>query len=242
MKNNYIYVFLFALLTLLFSSCKKDHETVEDNNTNNEYKPTPYVIQIPYRFPTTIYVPADNPMTVEGIELGRLLFYDGRLSGRIEPDSLMSCATCHIQSKSFECGIDSNRFNVWGHPRGITGINTPHVMLPLINLVWNPNTYLWNGKVNKLENLTWMGILAPHEMKGDTNKVKALFQSITGYPPLFKKAFGSDQITIVNMGKAISQFLRTLISSNSKFDKYLRGETQLTPQELQGFVLFTTEE
>ena len=59
-------------------------------------------------------------MTVEGIELGRYLFYDGRVSGRTDPDSLMSCSTCHLQSHSFECGIDHPKFT-GGHPYGLTG-------------------------------------------------------------------------------------------------------------------------
>ena len=235
------FIILLIPLLLLFA-CKEDVEVIENNIDNDNYKPTPYFFQIPYRFPTKIYIPDDNPMTKEGIELGRLLFYDGRMSGRVHIDSSMSCASCHLQSHAFECGIDSNKFNLNGHPRGITGIFTPHYMLPLINLAWNPNTYLWNGKTKYLEDLTWMGITAPHEMFSDTNKVKALFQSIPGYPPLFKKAFGSDQITVKNMGRAIAQFVRTLVSANSKFDKYMRGEVKLTPEELQGFVLFTTEE
>ena len=223
----------FCLILFLFQ-CKKDK--LEPIDPNNPFKPTPYSITIPKFFPTKIYIPDDNPMTFEGIELGRYLFYDGRLSGRTHPDSLMSCATCHKQEFSFECGLPRPA------PQGITGISTPHVMLPMINLVWNPNSLLWNGKVNKIEDLVWMGVIAPHEMYGDTNRVKSLLQTISIYPPMFKKAFGSDVITMKNISKAIAQFIRTLISSNSKFDRYLRGETQLTSSELSGFVLFTTEE
>lgn len=220
---------IIALSLILMQSCKKE----EPLPVEGMYIPTPYVIDIPLYFPTNLHIPADNPMTVEGIELGRYLFYDGRLSGRTHPDSLMSCATCHIQSKGFKNGA----------PRayGVTGIPTPHCVMPLINLVWNPGTFLWNGKVSRLEDLTWMGIHAPHEMNSDTNTVKALLQTISIYPPMFKKAFGSETITALNMGKAIAQFVRTLISADSKFDRYLRGEEQLTSQELQGFILFTTE-
>ena len=189
-------------------------------------------------------------MTVEGIELGRYLFYDGRMSGRTHPDSLMSCATCHIQANSFECGINHPEY-IGGFTHGITGKPTPHVMLPMINLVWNSYGYLWNGFVSKdnpnpnyrnIEALVWMGIVAEHEMNSDTNLAKETIQNIPGYPELFKKAFGSETVTVKNMSKAIAQFIRTLISANSKFDKYMRGEVQLTQSELSGFVLFTTEE
>lgn len=189
-------------------------------------------------------------MTVEGVGLGRTLFYDGRLSGRTHPDSLMSCGTCHLPSHSFECGPDHPKF-INGHPFGLTGIPTPHSMMPLINLLWTQNGFLWNGKIDaqnanpaqrNLEDLTWMAIMAPHEMAGDTSKTISLIQSIDGYPELFYKAFGSSKVTAKNMGRAIAQFVRTLISSNSRFDRFLRGELQLTPQERNGYNLFMTEQ
>ncbi|MCX6305830.1 MAG: cytochrome-c peroxidase [Bacteroidetes bacterium] len=229
---------------LLVTSCHKDqvYTPVE--------KPSPYTIAIPRFFPTELNVPGDNPMTIEGVELGRYLFYDGRMSGRTDPDSLMSCSTCHLQSHSFECGIDHPKY-IQGHPFGLTGIPTPHSMMPMINLVWTNHGFLWNGKISSdnpspamrtLEDVTWMAIAAPHEMHGDTARVAALFQSINGYPALFKKAFGSDRVTVKNMGRAIAQFVRTLISANSRFDRFTAGEVQLTPSERNGYVLFMTEQ
>ncbi len=235
--------FIVLILFLAGSSCNK-------TNDPEPYEPTPYEINIPYGFPTRPNIPDDNPMTVEGVELGRYLFYDGRLSGRTHPDSLMSCATCHIQENSFECGIDHPEF-INGFTHGITGQPTPHAMLPMINLVWNSNGYLWNGKVNQentgliygnLEDLVWMGVVARHEMNGDTNQVKEVFQGISGYVEMFGKTFGTPEVTMDRISKAIAQFVRTLISSNSKFDKYMVGAVQLSPEELRGFVLFTTEE
>ncbi len=237
-------LFLFTLL-LIVSSCKKN-----DDPEPKKHQATPYEIDVPFGFPTKMNIPEDNPMTVEGVELGRYLFYDGRVSGRTHPDSLMSCATCHIQANSFECGVDHPVYE-GGFPHGITGKPTPHVMLPLVNLVWNTSGYLWNGFVSQsnpdpnyrnIEDLVWMGIVAEHEMNSDTSKAKEIIQNTPGYPGLFEKAFGSKTVTVDRMGKAIAQFIRTFISSNSKFDKYLRGEVQLTQSELNGFVLFTTEE
>jgi len=231
-----------VLMVLLFLSACKDDDP--------EYNPTPYEIEVPKFFPTRLNIPADNPMTVEGVELGRYLFYDGRLSGRTDPDSLMSCGSCHLQSRSFECGIDHPKFT-GGKTFGLKGVPTPHYTLPLINLVWNESGYLWSGSISEnnqdasrrnIEALVWMGITAPHEMAGDTNKTKALIQSIPGYPELFEKAFGSRTVTSMNISKAIAQFTRTLISSDSKFDRYMRGEEQLTTAELNGYVLFMTEE
>lgn len=241
--RTFIYIFIFALIASLFIGCKK--ETIPD-----VYIPTPYIIDIPFGFPTKLNIPEDNPMTVEGVKLGRYLFYDGRISGRTHPDSLMSCATCHRQERSFEAGVDHPDFP-GGFTHGITGKPTPHVMLPMINLVWNSSGYLWNGFVSEdnpnpnsrnIEDLVWMGIVAEHEMDSDTNLAKKVIQNIPGYPELFKKAFGSEIVTVKNMNRAIAQFTRTLISANSRFDKYMRGEVQLNQSELNGFVLFTTEE
>ncbi len=234
---------VLLLFVVLITSCREDPPP-------EPHYPTPYEILIPYGFPTKLNIPANNPMTVEGIELGRYLFYDGRLAGRTHADSLMSCATCHIQANSFECGISHPVFT-GGFTFGLKGKPTPHLMLPLVNLVWNNNGYLWNGKISEnnpdprfrnLEDLVWMGVTAEHEMAGDTTRTKELIGSIPGYFDLFLKAFGTPDVTMDRIAKAIAQFVRTMISSNSRFDQYLRGEYQLTPAELRGFVLFTTEE
>lgn len=214
------------------------------------YKPTPYTLEIPPYFPTLLNIPDDNPLTVEGINLGRYLFYDGRLSGRTDFDSLMSCGSCHLQANSFEPGINHPVF-AGGRTFGLSGAYTPHFALPLVNLVWNSNGYLWNGMIRPsnsdenrrtLEDLVWMGVVAPHEMSGDTNRTKALIQQIPGYPALFGQAFGSQTVTMKNISRAIAQFVRTMVSADSRFDRYMRGELQLSTQELNGFVLFTTEE
>ncbi len=237
-------VFLSVLFAFFVVSCKKD------NPSSDTIRQTPYTICIPKYFPTQLNIPADNPMTVEGVELGRFLFYDGRLSGRTDPDSMMSCSSCHLQSRSFECGIDHPKYT-GGHTYGITGILTPHYMLPMINLAWTNHGFLWSGLVNPgnpdprkrhLEDLVWMGIIAPHEMNGDTSRSKELISQTPGYPELFGKAFGNKTITVKNIGRAIAQFIRTLISADSKFDRFLKGEMQLNPDELRGYVLFMTEQ
>jgi cytochrome c peroxidase len=242
LKNRYKALFVSALVFLfIFPSCKPDEPV---------YNPTPYQITVPKYFPTRMNIPADNPMTVEGVELGRYLFYDGRLSGQTEPDSMMSCGSCHLQSSSFECGINNPKY-IGGRTFGITGIVTPHYMLPMINLVWNETGYLWSGLISEsnpnpsqrnIEDIVGMAVTAPHEFAGDTNKTKALIQSVPGYPELFEKAFGTRTVTMQDIGKAVAQFVRTLISSDSKFDKYMRGEEQLSTQELNGYVLFMTED
>ncbi len=236
---------IFSISCLLItSSCSKKSDPAP------AFHATPYTIQIPLHFPGELNIPPDNPMTVEGIALGRYLFYDGRLSGRPGPDSLMSCATCHIQAHSFVCGIDHPVYT-GGRPHGLTGIPTSHYMLPMINLVWTNHGYLWNGMVaeenpdegyRSLEDVVAMVISMPQEMCGDTNRTKAMIRQIKGYPVLFNKAFGSSIVTEKNIARAITQFVRTLISANSKFDRFMQGKVQLSDTELHGYVLFMTEQ
>jgi len=241
--KNILLILSFFLSSVLFWGCT-------GNQPPEPNKPTPYKIDIPKGFPTNLNIPEDNPMTEEGVKLGRYLFYDGRLSGRTDPDSLMSCSTCHVQSSSFEAGINNPKFP-GGIVHGLNGKPTHHVMLPMINLVWNFSGYGWNGYIypenpdpnyRNIEDMVRAAVTATNEIEGDTSCVKALFQSLPGYPELFARAFGSDRVTFKNIEKAIAQFVRTLISANSKFDKYLRGEEQLNQSELRGYVLFTTEQ
>lgn len=234
---------LFSLLIFIFSACK--HE-----NNELEFKATPYKIEIPVYFPTDLNIPDNNPMTVEGIALGRYLFYDGRLSGRTATDSMMSCGSCHVQQYNFRPGLTNAAFED-GMPHGILGVRTQHSALPLINLVWNQTGFTWNGGITptvsgiekgNIEQIVLETITHRAELAGDTTTTAALIQSIEGYPELFKKAFGTEKVTADRISKAIAQFVRTLISANSRFDKYLRGDLQLTEDELAGFILFTTEE
>jgi cytochrome c peroxidase len=245
MQSSRFHIILIIFILALVS-CKDDGELI----LTPVDRATPYTIEIPHGFPTKLNIPADNPMTVEGIALGRYLFYDGRISGHSDPGQQMSCYTCHIQANAFECGINNPDFP-GGLTHGVTGIPTPHYMIPLFNQVWNSNGYLWNGSVSNdnadpmrrnIESMLYLAIIAPHEFNSDTTSAVNAIKAVPGYAPLFKAAFGSEDVTIERMGKAVAQFVRTFISSESKFDKYLRGEIQLTPSEINGYVLFVTEE
>ncbi len=215
--------------------------------------PTPLNIEIPKGFPTLLNIPNDNPMTVEGVELGRILFHDPHLCGYLgyDPDSLMSCATCHRKENNYDIGINNPRFPD-GKARGRkTGKPTSHNVMPLMNLVFNNNGYFWNGYIStensnkrrrNIEDVVLMAITAEDEMDGTVESAVAAISADKKYPPLFEKAFGTNEITIDRIQKAIAQYVRTLISANSKFDRYLLGINNLTDEELHGYVLFSTEE
>jgi cytochrome c peroxidase len=238
------YILLFvASIFILYLSCRKD--TITPPPPTNTNKPTPYNIVIPKFFPTTLNIPADNPMTIEGIRLGRYLYYDGRICGK--KDTLMSCSTCHQQEHAFMNGI--------GYAHGTTGVKTSHKMLPHVNLVFNSSGYLWTGEVTpsnpfyhtpgtyggNIEDVVWIAMTDIPEFASDTIRSKEAIQAISMYPPMFKAAFGSNVVTFRNIAKAIAQFVRTLISSNSKFDRYMRGEENLSNSELNGLAYFQGE-
>lgn len=263
MKTGKLLLWILIPVIALTFGCKDDKDIIVDP----VWKPTPYEFNVPTRFPTNLNIPDDNPLTVEGVELGRYLFYDGRMSGRTHPDSLMSCASCHRQSRAFDLGVDHPYYvDPDGRPWGLTGIKTPHTTLPLFNLVWNHEGYLWNGMIQKnnpnlgsagynipplpeyhmknIESLVWMGIAAPHEMKGHPDKTVALLRTVTdpNYPELFRRAFGTPEINYDRISKAVAQFIRTIVSANSKAHKVFRGETSFNDAERMGYVLFVTEE
>ncbi len=261
-KGNFFYGIIMAgLLAVITWSCSTDNTA--DNP--NEFATTPYIIPEAPNFPRNLNIPADNPMTVEGVELGRYLFYDGRLSGNTASHLLMSCGTCHIQQNGFEAGINNPKFP-GGRTHGLPTVDypegrpTPNFMLPIVNTVYNNQGYLWNGYVNEsnaelgngakskdfnyrnIESLVWMSITSPFEMNSTVEKSVAAIDAIPMYKPMFKAAFGTEEVTYDRISKAIAQFVRSLVSQNSKFHKYLRQDAELTVQEKLGHDLFFSEE
>ena len=255
---------LFIMMTVW--SCTMDSA---ENIPSEEFSTTPYVIPEAKFFPKNLNIPADNPMTYEGVELGRYLFYDGRLSGNTDKELLMSCATCHIQANGFEVGLDHPKFingKTFGLPndRFPEGEPTPNYMLPLTNAVYNHNGYLWNGFVSEtntfqgsnernveasdeyhfrnIESLVWMSITASHEMNSTIERSVAAINAIPMYKAKFKAAFGTEEVTYDRISKAIAQFVRSIVSHNSKFHKYLRNEAELTVLEKKGHDLFFSED
>jgi cytochrome c peroxidase len=252
---------LFSVL--VFWSCGSETaETIK----NDIFSTTPYVIpEVPY-FPKKLNIPIDNPMTVEGVELGRYLFYDGRLSGNSDKTKLMSCATCHIQKNGFEVGIDHPKFTdgkTYGLAHdGSKGKETPNYMLPIVNTVYNQSGYFWNGFINEsnsykgsdkvpaedvfhyrnIESVVWMSITAEHEMNSTIEKSVAAIDAIPMYKEKFKAAFGTEDVTYDRISKAIAQFVRSIVSHDSKFHKYLRKEAELTTLEKRGHDLFFSED
>ena len=197
------------------------------------YTPIPYSLEIPVLFADKLIapiIPADNPLTQEGVALGKKLFFDTILSG----DETQSCASCHDPKKSF---TDQQRFS-----NGVNDNLGTRNAMPLFNLAWNfDERFAWDGKEFSLEKQALEPVTNPIEMHGNWENITKKLQNNLEYKDLFLRAFGTSIIDSTLVTKAIAQFERTLISGNSKFDKYLRGEINLTPEEQNGFDVFMDE-
>lgn len=209
------------------------------------FQPSYFDLPVPEYFPTLTNVPSDNRLSTQGVRLGRYLFYDIRLGGGHAPQDMLSCASCHRQENAFECGLDNPRLEN-GKMLGAAGLPTHHGMLPLVNVAFNTQAFGWNGSFDypesNLEDLIRATLLDSTEFAGSEEAIVKRISGIGFYPPLFQEAFGSADVTMDRICRAIAQFVRTLVSSDSKFDRYMRGEARLTAEEMKGYVLFTTEE
>ena len=181
---------------------------------------------VPKGWPNPFYDFTANPLTTEKIALGRALFYDPILSR----NSTISCATCHSQYAAF---TDTNHPFSHGIDNKLGKRNAPALM----NLAWS-TSFMWDGAVSHLDMQALAPMSNPDEMGESLKHVVAKLQHNRIYPKLFFKAFGDSTITGEHTLKAISQFMLTLVSCNSKYDSVMRKEATFTVQEQNGYTLF----
>ncbi len=189
---------------------------------------TPLYLEVPKGWPKPRYDFNRNPLTEEGFQLGRHLFYDPIISR----DSTISCQSCHLQQTGFT-HVDHQLSH------GIEGKIGTRNSMALINLAWNKD-FMWDGGVNNLEVQPINPITNPLEMDESLDHVVNKLQKSEKYRILFTKAFGDDKVTSQRILKALAQFMVMLKSSNSKYDKVIRKEEQFNSQEQQGYALFKT--
>ena len=225
-----------ALLILSIAACRhQDTDLDQDCDLQDiAYAPTSYTLVPPQGLPP-MEVPATNPMTVEGIELGRHLFYDPILS----IDGTISCASCHKIEKAFTDGEAVSM--------GVNGLVGRRSSMSLINVGYNwirnrPHNFMWDGRFATLEQQAIQPIIDPVEMANTWENVENALREHDTYPQMFRKAFGiecNDDITIDMVGKALAQFERTLNSADSKYDRdrWVPFE-YMNSQELRGMTLF----
>lgn len=184
-------------------------------------------LKVPEGFPQVV-LSKDNPITEEGVELGKKLFFDPILS----KNNNVSCGSCHLQSMSFS---DNRKLSV-----GTNGENTKFHSMPLFNMAWM-NEFFWNGRAKSREEQALKPVVNPLEMDLSWTEAVARLQGDSDYPFLFNLAFGTFQIDSTLVAKALVQFEMTLISSNSKYDRFKRGEQAFTLEEEYGYTIFNTE-
>jgi cytochrome c peroxidase len=187
---------------------------------------TPIYFEIPKNFPKPVYDFKRNPLTEEGFQLGSNLFYDPILSR----DNTISCASCHLQQTGFT-HVDHDLSH------GIDGKIGNRNAISLQNLAWTKD-FMWDGGVNHLDVQPIHPITSEVEMDETLENVVSKLQKSDKYRHLFEAAFGTKKITGQLMLKALSQFVVSLTSSNSKYDKVMRKEEKFTEMEQNGYRLF----
>lgn len=191
---------------------------------NNNEEITELVV--PEGWPDPIYNFQNNPISEEGFQLGRKLFYDPFLSR----DGTISCANCHLQYTGFT-HVDHNVSH------GIDGKKGTRNSPALINLAWN-SSFHWDGGVNNLEMQGLNPIKHPAEMDNSIENVLKYLKSNKEYKAMFYNVFGDSTISTKMLLKGLTQFTASLISSNSKYDKFIRKEEEFTKQEKNGLKIF----
>jgi len=218
MKSYHLIIVILALI-----SCQKE----PSEQTMPLISPKKILFEVPKNFPVPVYDTSRNPITQEGFELGRALFYDGILSR----DGTISCGFCHIQTSAF---------TQHGHPvsHGIDDLPTKRNSPPIMNLAWQ-RFFFWDGGVFDLDLFAPHPIQAHNEMGETLPNVFNKLRQHPHYPAMFKAAFGTEEINTTRFLKALSQFQLMCISANSRYDRFVRNQGGvLTPIELSGMALF----
>lgn len=209
---------LFVFISFTLQSCKKETQEVQQTSFQGFVAPD--------NFPPPVYQFTNNQVTEAGFILGRQLFYDPLLS----IDSTISCGSCHAQVHGFaDHGV---RFST-----GIFGRQGGRNSPAMANLAWNPS-FMWDGGINHIEIMPLAPITDANEMGETLANVVTKLSETEHYPKLFKNAFGNEKVESRGLFLALAQFMGSMVSSNSKYDKYIRNETQFTDSETKGLALF----
>jgi cytochrome c peroxidase len=187
------------------------------------------VLQLPEGFPEPVYQFTNNPLTEEGIRLGKKLFYESRLAKFND----VSCGSCHQQFAAFT-QFDHDLGHGTNHQH--TTRNNPAIS----NMIWHTSMQ-WDGAVADLPSQVEACITAPEKMGETMNDVAAKLSGDSVYKRLTGEAFGDENITGERIQKTLTQFVATIISANSKYDKVKRGEAQFTASEQSGYEIFKSK-
>jgi cytochrome c peroxidase len=213
------------------------------NTTGTDATATgPLLPAVPYAYSATNYpayvladlalndnTPADNPITDNGATLGRVLFYDKNLS----QNQTISCSNCHNPSLSFsDTAVKSRGFE--------GGLTTRHSMALLNVRFYSSGKMFWGERANTLEDQVLQPIQNTTEMGMTLDQLISRISSLTYYPALFKNAFGTTEVTSDRVSKALAQFVRSIVTCQSRYDQVKQGQASFTADEAAGETLFLT--
>ncbi|WP_435181067.1 cytochrome-c peroxidase [Cellulophaga omnivescoria] len=207
----------FFLVLLAVIGCQSN----DDGYTN-----IPVELEVPANFPEVTYNLAHNPLTKNGIELGRKLFYEGAVSST----GTVSCGTCHEQKYAF-----THHGHIFSH--GVNDLEGTRNTPPVQNMAFLEN-FAWDGATGHLDLFPVIPITTEVEMDEMLENVIEKLKNKSGYKKLFAEAFEDGEVNSENFLLALSQFMLTMISADAKYDKYINKEVQLTEVEQQGLALF----
>lgn len=219
MKNKKgILIISVLAAVVLINSCKKEPSEKLDE---------PYILDIG-TFPQP-QLAGDNPLTREGVKLGRMLFYENMLSR----SNTQSCASCHMQQFAFN---DTAQFSL-----GVKNLPGKRNAMSVFNMAWNTNEFFWDGRAHLLRHQSLKPVQDPLEMDETLENIVTKLQASDTYRQQFRRAFGTTTIDTLLISKALEQFMNSIVSNKSKYDDYLAGRATLTPEEERGRFLFFTE-
>ncbi len=222
MKNKQILVCAIGALIISTQACKDDkddNQLVHDTTAHT----------LAYKDFEKPNIAADNPLTVQGVKLGRTLFYEKMLSR----DGSQSCASCHRQQHAFS---DTLKFSL-----GVKGLPGKRQAMGIFNMAWHDNEFFWDGRAHLLRDQSILPIQDALEMDETLENVVAKLEGSEAYRNQFFRTFGSSEITSEKISLALEQFMNSILSVDSKYDRFLRGQTTLSESEERGRALFFTE-
>lgn len=215
-------IFVVLCFILLFTSCQED-TAIEKQYSYLE-------LNLPENFPLPVYNIENNRPTQEGFDLGKKLFYDGRLSST----GVISCGFCHIQEFSF-----THHTHIVSH--GVNGALGNRNAQGLQNMIFMKEFH-WDGSVPHLDAQPIVPITTEVEMNESISNVLEKLKADPAYVQGFEKAFDNGAIDTENMLKALSQFMMMMVSADTKYDRVMRNESStFTVEEQQGKALFESK-
>ncbi len=229
-------------MAIIFTYCSKKDSISITTETENPVVSSPNLPSIPFNYSNPVFpayitsllstvdnTPANNPITNDGATLGRVLFYDKNLS----KNNTVSCGSCHRQDLSFsDSAIKS---------KGFLGGSTDRHSMSLLNVrFYQSGKMFWDERANTLEDQVLQPIQNTTEMGMTLTELIPKISSLQYYPALFQKAFGSTDVNSDRISKALSQFVRSIVTYQSKYDLVKQGLASFTADERDGETLFLT--